>query len=359
MGTALQKYGPQDGDKLAENFRRFAGLHTHGMTPLYRVLSANIAEDREILAMAAEKQPGQPAPNILFGAVHYLLLSGVAHQLGDYYPSISPDRLRDPSDPEFYPAFREYCLNNRQKLLDLIRSKHTQTNEVNRCSLLLPVFSSISAQDHGNPMAVIEIGPSAGLNLNWQRYRYSYQPGRTYGEPGSPLHLTCESRGAEMPAIPTDYPGSALVDRNLGIERNPLSLENPEDRLWLQALVWPDHLDRMDKLRAAIQIADEHPPEILPGDALRVLPEVLNQLPRDLVPVVFHTFVIYQLKPEQQAEFIDQLAEIGQDRRIHRVSVEWIGSQAPVIAWDTWNQGVHEHRELADCNPHGRWISWR
>jgi hypothetical protein len=113
--------------QLAARFRRFAE-HECDSSPLYRRLSLGIAEDPDLLALAAQAQ-NTPVPNLLLAAVHFLLLSGVTHPLANFFFNTSD---RDP-----YPPFQDFCLQHRRQIEEIIRARLVQTNEVRRCALLL------------------------------------------------------------------------------------------------------------------------------------------------------------------------------------------------------------------------------
>src|SRR5437899_2099868 len=80
---------------------------------------------------------GTALPNLFFGAVHFLLLKGVQHQLASFYPSMSsmPGRVDLAFD-----SFRSFCLENSQEIRKIISTRLVQTNEVTRCACLVPVY---------------------------------------------------------------------------------------------------------------------------------------------------------------------------------------------------------------------------
>lgn len=91
---------------LSRRFERFAVRECRDVSPLYERIARGVAEDPEVLAIAARTRPGQPVPNALLAAVHALLLGGTAHPLAAYYPSLAGDEARQ-GDP--YPAFHDFC----------------------------------------------------------------------------------------------------------------------------------------------------------------------------------------------------------------------------------------------------------
>ena len=95
--------------EIAETFRLFGELECPGMSPLYERLSLGVSSDPEVLAIAANRREGQPAPNLFFAAVHAVLAKEKSHRLARFYPDLSEDP--DRGDP--YPAFRGFCLERR------------------------------------------------------------------------------------------------------------------------------------------------------------------------------------------------------------------------------------------------------
>jgi hypothetical protein len=160
----------QESDRLARTFHRFAELECLGMSALYESLCHSLAEDRDLLAIAADARPGQPVPNLFMAAVHWLLMKGAQHPLKDYYPDISPEMTAH-GDP--YPSFRSFCLEHSEEIVDLVSTRLVQTNVVRRCAVLLPAFAVAMGRDAGQPLSLVEIGASAGLNLLWDRYSYT------------------------------------------------------------------------------------------------------------------------------------------------------------------------------------------
>jgi hypothetical protein len=95
----------------------------------------------------------------------------------------------------------------------------------------------------------LEIGASAGLNMNWDRYRYDFGQGRRWGDPASPLRIDTDWDGAAPPLVPVSVAGKLACDQN------PIDVADPESALRLEAYVWADQAERLARLRAAIAIA--------------------------------------------------------------------------------------------------------
>ena len=231
---------PPNTEQLSHRFRLFAD-EVRGSSPLYERLSLDIAGDPELLALCAAARPGQPLPNLLFAAVHSLLLGGAAHPLAQYYPTEmregavhakgDADVDAGSVDGDPYPLFRAFCLERRGEIEALLATRLVQTNEVRRSACLLPAFVSAEHELPGHGLALVEIGPSAGLNLLWDRYGYEYrqaapaaarsddaaEPGAVQGasgaaavhrcgDPSSPVQITCNLRGERVPPLPERLP---------------------------------------------------------------------------------------------------------------------------------------------------------
>lgn len=337
---------------LALQFEEFAA-HCAIVSPLYHVLALRIAGDPALLDLAAATAPGQPPPNMLLGAAHELLLRGVAHPLAAYYPTLGGGR---PPDEEVLAAFRDLCFSQRGAVEELLATRRTQTNETRRCAYLLPAFARVAELAGGRPLALIEIGPSAGLNLSWDRYGYDYGDGRLYGDPASPVRVTSELRGPRRPPLPAAMPAVAW---RVGAELNPVDLDAPADRRWLEALVWPEHLERVARLRAAIAVARAYRPPIVAGDALALLPGLLAQAPAEAALCVYHTHVTYQFTPEARARLDELLAAAGARRPLARLSCEGFGAEHPRLVLTSYSEAGVVERLLAVTPGHANWIDWQ
>ena len=260
-----------DGERLRELgnvFARFAEEASNGGCPLYTALAEGVSDDTHVLDIASSaRRP--PVPNLVFAAVHFLLLRRVAHALSSFYASLTPD----PSPAgDAYPHFRDFCMEHESELRDLMSTRLVQTNEVARCSYLRPAFAFIADETQGRPLSLVDVGASAGLNLLWDRYAYDYRGHGSAGDRNSPVRIAVEVRGDNRPPIPHDSPSVAF---RTGIDLNPVDVTDPDSALWLRALVWPGHERRADRLQAAMSLALSDPPALVAGNALNLLPAIL------------------------------------------------------------------------------------
>lgn len=338
---------------LSKQFHSFAKQVYHNSSPLYEQLSSNISEDHEVLSLASYSRKGEVVPNLLLGAVHYLLLKEMRHPLADFYPSIvgAPKRCEDS-----YPFFRSFCLDRANEIRGLISSRLVQTNEVQRCACIPPALPLISDQTQGQSLSWVDVGASAGLNLMWDQFAYEYGGGVLYGESSSPVYINCPFKGELRPTLPDMFPP---VPFRVGIDLEPIDVADPDARLWLRALVWPEHAKRAELLGKAVQLALEHRPRVTRGDALDVLPRVLSDLRKETVVCVFHSITLYKWSPESCNRFWGMLTERSKGRSLFEISFEWWkGKDQPELSLASYENGVKNEKLLAYSNPHVEWMEW-
>jgi hypothetical protein len=336
---------------LSQHFERFARLEC-GLSPLYRHLAQSIAADDELLLLA-DTGKGGPKPNLMLATVHYLLLKGAEHSLARYYPSL----IQAPLPPEeSWAPFRAFCLERQDEIEALLKTRRVQTNEVGRAAFLLPAFQTITDRA-GRPLSLVEVGASAGLLLNWDRYSYDYGKGRLYGDLASPFTIRCGLQGTKLPSLPTEPPAVAF---RAGIDLHPVDLEDPDAVLWLRALVWPDQLERAERLSRAIEITRRNPSPLIAGDALTQLPAVLAQVPAGTERVVFHCHTLNQFPPAAKERFTALLAEESRAEPVWQLALEGLaGVQWAQMSLTHYADGrAAEPMVLAKYQAHGEWLEW-
>lgn len=335
---------------LADTFRDFAEKECEGSSPLYQELSLKSAEDEDILQLCAEAEKGQPVPNLLFGAVHYLLLKGSEHELKDYYPSL----VEYPrSDHSLFRVFKDFCLENEGEIKEILKDNIVQTNEVRRCAYLFPVFSYIYEQT-GKPLALIEIGTSAGLQLLWDQYAYSYGTGETYGKKDSAVHLESKVREGRLPEhLLNDVPP---VAERTGVDLNIVDVTVTEEKLWLEALIWPEHADRRRNFLRAAGKLQQHPLALLEGDGVSLLPEIAATMPEDSTLCIFHTHVANQLPEEKKSRLEEYVKDISERRQVFHIYNNMLDRRLHV---DYVLKGEATTHTLGDTDGHGRWFDWK
>ncbi|GAB3458052.1 DUF2332 domain-containing protein [Actinophytocola sediminis] len=254
-------------------YAEFAAREARGQSPTYERLAIAVSRAEDVHALLDTLPPAKRQPNLLFGVVR--LLGGP---------------VDDPA------AFRDYTLANWPAIEPQLRARSTQTNEAGRCAVLLPVLATLP-----QPLALLEIGASAGLCLYPDRYAYRYADHQL--GTGAPV-LECATTGLTPP---TRLPE---VVWRAGLDLNPLDVTDPADLAWLDALIWPEHDHRRARLHAAAAVASAEPPLLVRGDLVDDLPALAARAPADATLVVFHTSVLYQVPAPRRAAFAELVATL-------------------------------------------------
>ena len=280
-------------------------------------------------------------PLRLFGGVHYLELAGIE----PYALSGDWDDIRSALE-----ARRDF-------LARFVREQAVQTNEVQRCFALLPAFLVLAAESGAQALDLVELGPSAGLNLLWDRYAYAYRAGR-WGS--SELLL----RGVEYAPVPHDVLARRpAVRKRLGIDLNPVDVTSEHGARLLHAFIWPGRVERAQRLRRAIAILRREPPTLARGDYVELLPTVLAERDEEALTVVFQTASTGYIGREKRAELRALLEEAGREGPLGWVSTRAVEEHEEdrhdsyELEVGLWPGG--ERRFLLRCDFHGNWIRWR
>jgi hypothetical protein len=321
-------------------------------SPFYEQLSLAVDGDTALKALAAKVRPGQPPANVLFAAVHYLLLRGADHPLRNFYATLGGGWAGEP----ILPLFQDFVACHGDEVRHLVETRVTNTNEVARSCVLRPGFAALAKRE-SRRLHLVEIGPSAGLNLNWDRFGMRYRREGAIAAallPDAPLQLDCELRGALTPPL---TPVPAIASR-MGLELHPVDLLRKDDRDWLRALVWPDQPQRLERLDRAIAIFRQHPQTIRGGDALALLPDALAAPPPHEALCVYHTIAVYQFSTEMKEALTAMLVMAGLRRPVWHLAFEFDGGESYALTLSRHEGGRVETQKLALAQPHGGWLEW-
>lgn len=309
----------------AEKYREFA-RSARGSSPIYERLAKRVAEDPDVLALLGELPDPKRQPNLLFAAVAFI--NGAL-----------PD----------YGEFHGWLLDHRDAVVDVMLARRTQTNEAGRCATLLPALALLPG-----PLALLEVGASAGLCLLLDRYGYDFA-GHPVGPRDAELVLYCQPRGP-VP-LPTSVPE---VVWRAGVDLHPIDLFDDAEVRWLEALVWPDQPERLARLRTAVGIARRDPPRIVTGNLLDELLPLAAEAPSDATLVIFHSAVLVYLTPEERERFAVQVSSLP---------AIWLSNEGPRVLpalavpelsaeERSFVLGRDGRTVLALTAPHGDWIEW-
>ena len=247
----------------------------------------------------------------LLAGVHALVLDGRVPDLAVHYPSApsstgsssvrSPPSVRS-LDQDLVDSFID-VLHRFAPELEAALGRGVQTNEIGRSAALLCGYLELA--ETGMPLRILEVGASAGLNLNFDRYRY-LSGGWSYGPPDSPVRFEDPYRGRP----PRSATPIRVVDRR-GCDLDPIDAASPEGRLRLRSFVWPDQPNRMARLDAALAVAADHPVPVDRADGVSWLAEQLARPSDGVVTVVTHSIVFQYLSPDDRSRFLEVIDEAG------------------------------------------------
>jgi hypothetical protein len=244
-------------------------------------------------------------------------------------------------------AVPEALVEQGDFLRRFVAEQGVQTNEVQRCWMLLPCFLAAARSTSAETLDLIELGPSAGLNLVWDRYRYRYAEGG-WGAAGAQVEL----RGEERRPVPGELLRVApLVRGRVGIDRAPLDVTSDESARLLRSFVWPDQHWRLELFDSAIEALRRDPPELVQGDFVELLPELLAQRRPDGLTVVFETAALGYLDAAGRARVDEALGRAGAEGPLAFVSNPHLGMRLQL-----WPGG--EAEVLAQADFHGAWLEW-
>jgi hypothetical protein len=310
-------------DLAALALRFEEGASEFASCPLYQELCRVVAADERLLRLAAEGRPGQQPPYLLLGAVHYLLLSDSAEELGAWYRSIAGDRVRSP--PSVGPAFTAFCLERRETLIDLLHHRLVQTNVVKRAAALRLGLAHVYERVQG-PVTLVEVGASAGVLLAFDRYRYRIA-GKTWGQLDSPVEVVADWRGT-ADGVP-DLDRLPAIGHRLGIDLSPIDARDELARRWLRALVWPDNEGQWELLKRALDLVASDPPRVIAGDAIEVLPLLDAELDPSWPVVVFHAATRAHVPLDRRTSLEQAIMDLAKRHRLLWLSLE--GAEEPIL----------------------------
>lgn len=280
----------------------------------------------------------------LAGALHYLVLSGMAPMLARLYTN-SPE-----SDRQAWRVI-ESALRQHDAAICAMLDSAPQTNELRRSAVLIAAAHWLTAR-YQLPLVLSELGSSAGLNLLWDHYGLSI-PGQTYGPSEPVLTLSPDWSGPLPPLAPP------LIRARAGVDLNPL--DPVADRLRLRAYIWADQHERHTRTDAALKLAAEKRPDIARGCAIDWLERRLAKPIPQAIHLVYHTVVWQYLHPDLQERGEALLARAGSRARTDEPLVhlamegddEGPGAGLRLHLWP-------EDRVIAlgRADFHGRWVTW-
>ena len=345
-------------EELCQTFRDHVAV-AGSRAPMLAALSAAIADRPAIAELLAAAPTTQQSPVLLLAAIHAEVLGDPACELAAWFPTTAAA----PRTDDLGRALERFTGARADALRRIVATRVTQTNEIGRCGLLLPVLGLLAGE--AGPLGLLDVGASAGLNLQIDRYAYEYRPGGRVGA-AAPVTLAVATRGP-VP-VPDRVPA---IGARLGIDRQPVDIGDAAEVAWLRACVWPDQRDRFARLAAALEIARANPVEVRRGDAVADLAAGVETVAAGGHPVVVNTWVLSYLTARERAAYLSELRRIGAARDLSWVYAEspaqtpelphprqLAGQDMTVIGAVCWRGGEEQTRHVARAHPHGYWMHW-
>jgi hypothetical protein len=368
-----------DAGALARLFIYFAD-HEVTEDPLYAALCRQVAAQPTLLALMKHAPATQRVPNLLLAAVHERVLAGVPHALRDYFPSAGGTRAPDAA---LATVFEDFVATQHEALCALLATRNTQTNEIGRCAVLWPALCALAARAGCTRIALFDFGSSAGLNLGVDRYRYDYgaftlAPATDAEAPLIECHLV-GARGQVLRAFATH--AAQIVERT-GVDPAAVDVHDAAQVRWLRACLWPHDQLRLARFDRAVALVQRSGIRVRRcDDCAAAIEPWLDGLPRNVLPVVFNSWVLHYFdKPARQAQ-VQFMRELVQRR-----GIAWLSAEGPHIALGAapaasggdvrvsndqlakgslWWLTLRERDGtapvatlLARSHPHGRWLQW-
>lgn len=365
--------------RLAQWLREYADL------PLYAAITRHAAEDDEVAALLLSAQPGQARPVLLLAALHVLVLDRPDLPVAQWYTSVRGAAARTEDDP--WPDVRQAVLDHADRLREVIATRTTQTNEVNRCVYLAALLQRTSADLPDLPVGLVEIGASAGLLLGVDRYRtmltrqgveradsehadgeHADGERAAYGPPESPVQCI----GLDRSAVGLGALRVPRINDACGLDLHPVDLHDTAAVRWLAACLWPEVPGRYERFVAAVDLLRKDPPQVARGDMIDDLPATLARVDGEHL-VLFSSWALTYADRERRPLIAEHLTRAAAGGR----PVSWITAEPPrcmpgvplpprlqdaqggtVLAARRWRSGA----ELAPqywgtAHPHGQWIA--
>ena len=344
---------------LAQVYRHFGEVDAAGASPLYERVTIALSESGEALRAIEAAPVRKRHPTVILAALHDLALAGRAPALAAAYAAADGDAAADAA------------IDTLRRMTDSVAAiaarRRTQTYGTLRCAVLYPAIAEAAHRVGANAVGLIDVGRSAGLNLTVDRVGITYDNGPSLGDPSSPVQLSSSIVG-DRP-VPTRAMPDVVT--RIGVDLDPVDVTDADDARWLRACVWPDQLERVARLEAAMALAATAAPLLLQGDAVAVLPDAFARVPADALPVVTTTWVLSQFTLERRLRFLHRIDEAAGGRAVAWVSAEGVGvapamptlgdrraSGHSIVGLAVLDRSALRAEAIGRCWSRGRWLSW-
>jgi hypothetical protein len=343
----------------AQAYRHFGEVDAAGTSPLYERVATALSESGEALR-AIEAAPARKRhPAMILAALHDLALAGHAPALAAAYAAGDSAAAAD--------AAIDTLLRMTDSIVAIAARRQTRANETGHGAVLYPAIAEAAHRAGANAVGLIDVGRSAGLNLNVDRVGITYSNGQSLGDPSSPVQLSSSIAGDRL------IPARAIpeVVARVSIDLDPIDVTNADDARWLRACLCPDQPEQAARLEAELALAATAPPLLLPGDAVEALPDALAHVPSGALPVVTTTWALSGFPLGSRLRFLRRLDEAATGRAVAWVSAEGVGvapaiptlgdrpaSGHSIIGLALFAHSAMRAEAVGRCWSQGRFLTW-
>jgi hypothetical protein len=344
---------------LAQVYRHFGEAGAAGTSPLYERVAVALGESGAALR-AIETAPARKRhPAVILAALHDLALAGRAPALAAAYAARDGDAAAG--------AAIEVLLRMTGSVVAIAVRRPVRADETGRGAVLYPAIAEAARRAGAQAIGLIDVGCSAGLNLNVDRVGITYSNGRSLGDPSSPVQLAASVVGGR----PVPAEAMPEVVARVGIDFDPVDVTDGDDARWLRACLEPDQPERAARLEAELALAATAPPLLLRGDAVEMLPDAFARVPAGALPVVITTWALSRFPLESRLRFLHRLGDAATDRAVAWVSAEGVGvapaiptfgdrraSGHSIIGLAVFSQSALRTEAMGRCWSRGRLLAW-
>ena len=344
---------------LAQVYRHFGEVDAVGTSPLYERVAVALSESDEALRAIEAAPARQRHPTVILAALHDLALAGRAPARAAAYAGADGDAAAG--------AAIATLLRMTDAVVAIAVRRKTQTFETGRCAVLYPAIAEAARRVGTQAIGLIDVGGSAGLDLQVDRVGITYGNGQSLGDLSSPVQLSASIVGGRP--VPTRAVPEVVA--RVGVGLDPVDVTDAENVRWLRACLPPDQRERGERLDAELALAATAPPQLLRGNAVEVLPDAFARVPADALPVVTTTWALSRFPLESRLRFLHRLDEAAAGRAVAWVSAEGVGvapaiptlgdrraSGHSIIGLAVFDGSALRAEAVARCWSRGRLLAW-
>jgi hypothetical protein len=345
---------------LAQVYRHFGEVDAAGTSPLSERVAVALSESDEALRAIEAASARKRHPAVILAALHDLALAGRAPALAAAYAAADGDAAAG--------AAIDTLLRMTGSVVAIAVRRKTRTDETGRCAVLYPAIAEAARRVGASAVGLIDVGCSAGLNLNVDRVGITYSNGQSLGDPSSPVQLSSSIVGGR----PVPARAMPEVVARIGVDLDPVDVTDADEARWLRACLGPDQPERAARLEAEMALAATAPPLLLlQGDAVEVLPGAFARVPADALPVVTTTWALSHFPLQSRLRFLHRLGDAAAGRAVAWVSAEGVGvapaiptlgdrraSGHSIIGLAVFDRSALRAEAIGRCWSKGRLLAW-